>query len=350
MRVPFFQKNDGQKPGLVLKNSNVSGNVSIDVNEATNGSAGLDLYNSNIVGNITMNFNGGLEALEQKVDSVLSKLDRAIEHNSESSNVFSRDFQDVKDVAHQKNGVTSVIDSMQKLARVLYKSGYYEESTEVQIQIAEVMIETDSVVTRIRGMIHLCKHDKASDWYEHMRTALKLAVENNLKNEEYLVHYSLFDFYFAYGKNEWQLRNKSKRLMDDIVRNISYMAPKSFVDAYSHVSSWKSDIVFKMCRYMTWHDSRWRKSDERHNVKRLISSFDALMKNAGCRYDKHYKEYRFELLHPKVSRIVNFPGFCIFCIIFVLTFFRYEPGFVHNKLISWPLFGFILFTGWYFLI
>ncbi|MGB1589614.1 MAG: hypothetical protein ACPHDO_04685 [Candidatus Poseidoniaceae archaeon] len=348
MRIPFFSKKNGQDRGLHFKNSNITGDVSIDSVGEGSDAIGVDLFNSNITGNITINYNGGTEALEEKIDSILHNLRDTMEkqHPNEAT-TFANDFEEVQNVVNHEPAVPSAVDSMKKLARVLRESGYYAESNQVQIDIAELMIETDSVVTQIHGIIHLCQNSKIPfDWFVHLRRALKLAIENDLEKEKFLVHTQLFMSYERFKYTSKQ--EDCYRLLNNILSDASYFTMPDFKKNYRQGSSSYREVVKYMSNYMTYSRG-WKKYDpNRFFSKRLVARFEYVMDGY---FDKSFvKNIKRRLLYPKTNFLLEFPGFFweVFFVIFTLG--RYDPMWTMSITKSWAFTIIVAIGVWYFLI
>ena len=345
MRIPFFSKKNGQDRGLHFKNSNITGDVSIDSVGEGSDAIGVDLFNSNITGNITINYNGGTEALEEKIDSILHNLRNTMEkqHPNDVA-TFANDFEEVQNVVNHEPAVPSAVDSMKKLARVLRESGYYAESNKVQIDIAELMIETDSVVTQIHGIIHRCRFSRAG-WFDHLRRALKLAIENDLEKEKYLVHAELFE---SYNRDEYTAKEVNcYRLLNNVLSDASYFSMPDFKKNYDLGRYDHYEVIRSMSDYMRDLSGEWKKYDpNRFYSKRLVASFEHAMDDYP---DKSFvKDIKMELLYPKTNFFLRLPGFFweVFFVIFTLG--RYDPMWTMSITKSWAFTIIVAIGVWYF--
>jgi len=355
MRIPFFSKKNGQDRGLHFKNSNITGDVSIDSVGEGSDAIGVDLFNSNITGNITINYNGGTEALEEKIDSILNNLRDTMEkQHPNDATTFANDFEEVQNVVNHEPAVPSAVDSMEKLARVLRESGYYAESNQVQIDIAELMIETDSVVTQIHGIIHLCQNDRTIDWFDHLRRALKLAIENDLEKEKYRIHVQLFSNYNYYHWKDAvrieKIREKSHQLLQSILKKAVFMSAAQFIKRYG---DYPSEVMFVMTSYM--ETKNWKLNSNTRmnrallaNIKSLLQGDDKYLYNLA--YKPYFREIKFKLLYPKTDFLLEIPGVFWGLFFAIFTLGHYDPTWTYHRTKSWAFTIIVTIGLWYFLI
>lgn len=357
MRIPFFSKKNGKDRAFNIRNSNIRGDVSINSVGEGNDVIGLGVFNSNIRGNVTVNYNGGTEALEKKIESILDNLRETIEvEHPKDENKFHDDFEEVQNVVRHDPVVPSAIDSMEKLAKVLYKSGYYDESNQVKIDIAELLMETDNVISQIHGTIQLCRYGKSADWFDPLRQALKLAVENDLEKETFLIHYHLFDKFsanFDFNSNVMDyMENKksSEALLNHILSDISLMSVLEFKKNYDLNGVSGYQIVRSMAHYMEHSGTSWKEYDpNRFYSKGVVAKFEYLMEGY---VDKRFvRSIKLRLLYPKLNFVLQGPGvfWDLFFTIFTLGRLS-TPSFTLYPTKSW---AFTLIVGiaiWQFLI
>ena len=369
MRIPFFSKKNGKDRAFKIRNSNIRGDVSINSVGEGNDVIGLGVFNSNILGNVTVNYNGGTEALEKKIESILNNLRETIEvEHPKDEDKFHDDFEEVQNVVRHDPVVPSAIDSMEKLAKVLYKSGYYGESNQVKIDIAELLMETDSVISQIHGTIQLCRYGKSVDWFDPLRQALKLAVENDLEKETFLIHYHLFDKFSVnldetlapylsshtqivkIGRDYTKNKINSRALLNHILSDISVMSLLEFKKNYHLNGVSGYEIVRSMAYYMESWESTWKKYDpNRFYSKGVVAKFEYLMKGY---VDKRFvRSIKIRLLYPKLNFILQGPGVFweLFFIIFTLGRVS-TPSFTLYPTKSWALTLIVGIGIWQFLI
>ena len=294
MRLPFFRRSKDEAGAVRINKSNIQGDVIVDGVDAGNGEVGLDVVGSIVRGNITVNYNGGSEALERKMEEVLEALSKNLDTTDSTGNAPIRnDVQEAQEAVQLKPEVPSAIESMRRLSRILKESGYYDESHQLELDIAHVMMETDDVRTQIRGMVHLSRKERNNiDWFDQLRQALRLATELESQEHIKLVTNALFSCK-QYGKKI----ESADRLLDDILVKISRMTPEEYLQAYPHYFPNIGGLdLYAVLVYMMFSDY-WKQSYNKYYTRRLFSLFRKTHKGKYNR--KHIRSAKLRVLYPK---------------------------------------------------
>ena len=303
MRLPFFRRSKDEAGAVRINKSNIQGNVIVDGIGGGNAEVGLDVVGSIVRGNITVNYNGGSEALERKMEEVLEALSKNLDTTDSTGNAPIRnDVREAQEAVQLKPEVPSAIESMERLSRNSKESGYYDESHQLELDIAHLMMETDDVRTQIRGMVHLSeKNYKNMNWFDQLRQALRLATELESREDIKLVTNALFNC-----KQNGKTIESADRLLDDILVKISRMTPEEYLQAYPH---YYSDIgglnLWAVLDYMMFSDY-WKQSYNKYYTRRLFSLFRKTHKGKYNR--KEIRSVKMTVLYPKTSMFLNTPG------------------------------------------
>lgn len=342
--APFFRR--GDKPSnLHIKRSNVDGDLQYSVDAESNASLSLDLHRSNVAGDITINYNGGSDALEQKINEVLTALTGHLESKPTEGMAFlQQDIEETQQAVHLDPEVPSAIESMNRLSRILRKSGYYDESRQLELDIANLMIETDDVRTQIRGMVRLARlENKKEDWFDQLRPALKLAIELDCRHSITLVTDALF-----YCRDFGKKIESSDRLLNDILIEMSRMTPKEFINAYPSQSTLLKGSgldLYHMLNYLQTGDY-WRNGYNRFYSKRLFSLFKKVYKDRHSR--QRIRGQRFRLHHPKLDILLDMPGLIMGLAVLMLSFGRIEADWLlYDRWKAWAVLLLIIAGIWY---
>ena len=165
MRLPFFRRSKDEAGAVRINKSNIQGDVIVDGVDAGNGEVGLDVVGSIVRGNITVNYNGGSEALERKMEEVLEALSKNLDTTDSTGNAPIRnDVQEAQEAVQLKPEVPSAIESMRRLSRILKESGYYDESHQLELDIAHVMMKPTMSAHKSEGWFTFQKERKNIDW------------------------------------------------------------------------------------------------------------------------------------------------------------------------------------------
>lgn len=342
MRLPFFRRSKDEAGAVRINKSNIQGDVIVDGVDAGNGEVGLDVVGSIVRGNITVNYNGGSEALERKMEEVLEALSKNLDTTDSTGNAPIRnDVREAREAVQLKPEVPSAIESMRSLSRILKESGYYDESHQLELDIAHLMMETDDVRTQIRGMVHLSETDmKNINWYDQLRQALRLATELESREDITLVTNAMFRC-----KRFGRQIEGTDRLLDDILVKISRMTPEEFLQAYPHYYPDMSGLDLWTILTHIKFSHRWRESHYRYDAKKLFLLFRKTHKGKYTRKD--IRSAKLRVLYPKTNMILDTPGVILEICVGLMTLGQVSTDWTYSRWKAWTVSVLIVAGIWY---